>query len=104
MNAAKSSTKFDQSKFDTVWRFCRFFVYIESNSKNLLLVEAAGVEPASEKTSNRELSCFFTFIFVSSSTLRTDKDAATTSLIDLVRPAQTEQGRPAYCATIGTGP
>jgi len=104
MNAAKSSTKFDQFKFDTVWRFCRFFVYIESNSKNLLLVEAAGVEPASEKTSNRELSCFFTFIFVSSSTLRTDKDAATTSLIDLVRPAQTEQGRPAYCATIGTGP
>jgi hypothetical protein len=68
------------------------------------MVEAAGVEPASEKTSNREHSCFFTFIFVSSSTLRTDEDAATTSLINLVRPAQTEQGRPAYCATIGTGP
>ena len=48
------------------------------------MVEAAGVEPASEKTSNRELSCFFRFIFVSSSTLRTDKDVATTSLIDLV--------------------
>ena len=71
---------------------------------NLQLVEAAGVEPASEKTSNREHSCFFRFIFVSSSTLRTDEDAATTSLINLVRPAQTEQGRPAYCATIGTGP
>jgi hypothetical protein len=68
------------------------------------MVEAAGVEPASEKTSNREHSCFFTFIFVSSSTLRTDEDAATTSLIDLIRPAQTEQGRPAYCATIGTSP
>ena len=48
------------------------------------MVEAAGVEPASEKTSNREHSCFFTFIFVSSSPLRTDEDAATTSLISLV--------------------
>jgi hypothetical protein len=48
------------------------------------MVEAAGVEPASEKTSNREPSCFFRFIFVSSSPLRTDKDAATTSLINLV--------------------
>ena len=71
---------------------------------NLGMVEAVGVEPTSEKTSNRELSCFFRIVFVSSSTLRTDEDAATTSLISLVRPAQTEQGRPAYCATIGTGP
>ena len=68
------------------------------------MVEAVGVEPTSERASNRERSCFFLFIFVSSSTLRTDEDAATTSLINLVRPAQTEQGRPAYCATIGTGP
>ena len=68
------------------------------------MVEAAGVEPASETTVNRELSCFFRIIFVSSSALRTDEDATTTSLIDLVRPAQAEQGRPAYCATIGTGP
>jgi len=68
------------------------------------MVEAAGVEPASETTFNREHSCFSTFLFVSSSTLRTGEDAATASLIDLVRPAQTEQGRPAYCATIGTGP
>jgi site-specific DNA recombinase len=74
------------------------------NIQDANLVEAVGVEPTSEKTSNREHSCFFQFIFVSSSTLRTDKDAATTSLIGLVRPAQTEQGRPAYCATIGTGP
>ena len=51
---------------------------------NLEMVEAAGVEPASERASNREPSCFFQFIFVSSSPLRTDKDAATTSLIDLV--------------------
>ena len=72
--------------------------------KKIEMVEAAGVEPASERASNREPSCFFRFVFVSSSTLRTDEDASTTSLISLVRPAQTEQGRPAYCATIGTGP
>ena len=68
------------------------------------MVEAAGVEPASETTVNREHSCFSAFVFVSSPTLRTGEDAAVTSLISLVRPAQTEQGRPAYCATIGTGP
>ena len=68
------------------------------------MVEAAGVEPASEKTFNRELSCFFRFIFVSSSTLRTDKDVSTTSLIDLAIPAQAEQVWPAYCATIGIRP
>jgi len=56
-----------------------------------VLVEAAGVEPASEKTSNRELSCFFRIIFVSSSALRTDEDATTTSLIDLVIAVQAEQ-------------
>ncbi len=68
------------------------------------MVEAAGVEPASETTFNRELSCFSTFIFVSSSTLGTGEDAATTSLIGLVPSAQAEQLGPAYCATIGTGP
>ncbi len=46
----------------------------------------------------------FQFIFVSSPALRTGEDATVTSLINLVRTAQTEQGRPAYCATIGTGP
>jgi len=55
------------------------------------VVEAAGVEPASEKTSNRELSCFFRIVFVSSSALRTDEDATTTSLIDLVIAVQAEQ-------------
>ena len=68
------------------------------------MVEAAGVEPASETTNNREHSCFSHFIFVSSPALRTGEDATATSLISLVRPAQTEQGRPAYCATIGMGP
>ena len=68
------------------------------------MVEAVGVEPTSEKTFNRELSCFSTFIFVSSVTLRTGEDAPPTSLIDLVPSAQAEQSGPAYCATIGTGP
>ncbi len=70
----------------------------------LEMVEAVGVEPTSETTFNRELSCFSTFIFVSSRALGTGEETRATSLIDLVRPAQTEQGRPAYCATIGTGP
>jgi len=68
------------------------------------MVEAVGVEPTSEKTFNREHSCFFRFIFVSSPVLRTDEDAPTTSLINLAIPAQAEQVWPAYCATIGTGP
>ena len=55
------------------------------------MVEAVGVEPTSEKTSNREHSCFFRFIFISSTTLRTDEDAASTSLINLVIAVQTEQ-------------
>ena len=68
------------------------------------MVEAVGVEPTSETTFNRELSCFSTFIFVSSSTLGTGEETLTTSLIDLAEAAQTEQRWPAYCATIGTGP
>ena len=48
------------------------------------MVEAVGVEPTSETTDNREHSCFSAFLFVSSATLRTGEDAATTSLIDLV--------------------
>ncbi len=68
------------------------------------MVEAAGVEPASETTFNRELSCFSTFIFVSSVPLGTGEDVTPTSLIDLVPSAQAEQSGPAYCATIGTGP
>ena len=55
------------------------------------MVEAAGVEPASEKTFDKELSCFFRFIWFLSSVLRTDKDATMTSLIDLAIPAQAEQ-------------
>ncbi len=55
------------------------------------MVEAAGVEPASETTDNKEYSCFFQFIFVSSSMLRTDEDATATSLIDLVIAVQAEQ-------------
>ena len=55
------------------------------------MVEAVGVEPTSETTFNREHSCFSTFLFVSSSTLRTGEDAPTTSLIDLVIAVQAEQ-------------
>jgi hypothetical protein len=79
--------------------FVNHFVF-----NNLDVVEAAGVEPASETTFNRERSCFSAFIFISSSTLRTGEDTATTSLIDLACSAQTEQFRPAYCATIGLRP
>ena len=68
------------------------------------MVEAAGVEPASETEVNRERSCFFRFDFVSSPTLGTDEDAAATSLIDLVPSAQAEQSGPAYCATFRTSP
>jgi hypothetical protein len=68
------------------------------------MVEAVGVEPTSETTFNRELSCFSAFIFVSSSTLGTGEETLTTSLIDLARSAQTEQFGPAYCATIGLRP
>ncbi len=68
------------------------------------MVEAAGVEPASETTVSREHSCFSRIHLVSCPALRTGKDATVTSLIDLVLGAQAELRRPAYCATIGTGP
>ncbi len=68
------------------------------------MVEAVGVEPTSEKTFNRELSCFSAFIFVSSPTLGTGEDTSATSLIDLIPSAQAGQSGPAYCATIGIGP
>jgi len=68
------------------------------------MVEAVGVEPTSENTVNRELSCFFRFAFVSWRALGTDKDAPTTSLIDLALGVQTELLGPAYCASISTGP
>ncbi len=55
------------------------------------LVEAGRIELPSEETSNREHSCFSTFIFVSSVALRTGEDATPTSLIDLVIAVQTEQ-------------
>ena len=57
----------------------------------LSVVEAAGVEPASETTFNREHSCFSAFSFVSSSSLGTGEETMTTSLIDLVIAVQAEQ-------------
>jgi hypothetical protein len=76
----------------------------EMRLKNLVMVEAVGVEPTSETTFNREHSCFSAFIFVSSSPLGTGEETMTTSLISFIPSAQTEQLGPAYCATIGTGP
>ncbi len=55
------------------------------------LVEAGRIELPSEETDNRELSCFSTFIFVSSSSLGTGEETMTTSLIDLIIAVQTEQ-------------
>ena len=69
-----------------------------------IMVEAAGVEPASETTSNRERSCFFHVLFVSSPALRTDEDTTATSLIDLTRGVQAEHVEPAYCATLLNAP
>lgn len=56
-----------------------------------IVVEAGRIELPSEETNDREHSCFSTFIFVSSASLRTGKDAKPTSLIDLVIAVQTEQ-------------
>ena len=55
------------------------------------VVEAGRIELPSEETDDREHSCFSTFIFVSSASLRTGEDAKPTSLIDLVIAVQTEQ-------------
>ena len=55
------------------------------------MVEAAGVEPASETANSRELSCFSQVHLISSHALRTGEDVRATSLIDLIRAAQTEQ-------------
>jgi hypothetical protein len=41
--------------------------------KYLLVVEAAGVEPASEIAVSQESSCFVRFLLVSPPQLRTDK-------------------------------
>ena len=43
------------------------------NIKYLVVVEAAGVEPASEIAVSQECSCFARFHLVSSLALRTDK-------------------------------
>ena len=67
-------------------------------------MEARRIELPSEETNDRELSCFSSFIFVSSASLRTGEDAKPTSLIDLTLGVQTELLGPAYCATTGIRP
>lgn len=68
------------------------------------MVEAVGVEPTSETTDSREHSCFFTFSFVSYSPLGTDKEAGSTSPIDLILGVRAERVGPAYSATLATSP
>ena len=68
------------------------------------MVEAVGVEPTSETTDSRELSCFFRFRFVSYSALGTDKEARSTSPIDLVRGVRAERVGPACSATSAISP
>jgi len=69
------------------------YVVNHSIFNKLDMVEAAGVEPASETTSTESVHAFPRSFFISSSTLGTGEDAATTSLIDLACSAQTEQFR-----------
>ncbi len=60
--------------------------------------------PRPKLPTTESIHAFPEFIFVSSVVLRTGEDATPTSLINLVLAVQTEQRRPAYCATIGTSP
>ena len=68
------------------------------------MVEAAGVEPASEKTYNRELSCFSRFAFVSSPPLGTGEDAVATSLIILVHTRADGAGKTSLLCDDGFEP
>ena len=68
------------------------------------LVEAVGVEPTSETTNSRELSCFFTFDFVSYPALGTDEEAQGTSPIDLILGVRAERVGPACSASLATSP
>ncbi len=68
------------------------------------MVEAVGVEPTSETTNDRELSCFFTFEFVSYRALGTDEEVHSTSPIDLILSVRAEHLGPACSATLATSP
>jgi len=68
------------------------------------VVEAVGVEPTSETTNDRELSCFFTFDFVSYPALGTDEEVQGTSPIDLILGVRAERVGPACSASLATSP
>ena len=76
----------------------------ERKVKSLNLVEAAGVEPASEKTSSKEHSCFSQIQFVSYQALGMGKETHGTFSIDLIRGVLAERVGPACCATFATRP
>jgi len=68
------------------------------------MVEAAGVEPASEIAVGRESPCCVRFDWVRSAALKNGQDALQTSPIDLAAAARTEPLWPAYCMTSAHSP
>ena len=71
---------------------------------DLLMVEAAGVEPASEIAVSQESSCFVRFLFGFAPDAQNGQDAAEASPIDLAWAARTEPLLPAYCMTSAHSP
>ncbi len=65
-------------------------------NNDLSMVEAAGVEPASEIAVSRESPCCVRFDWVRSATLKNGQDAPETSPIDLASAARTEPLQPAH--------
>jgi len=68
------------------------------------MVEAAGVEPASEIAVSQEGSCFVRFRMFSPQALRTDKMRMKLVRLISSEAARTEPPQPAYCATPAHGP
>ena len=60
------------------------------------MVEAAGVEPASEIVVSQECSCFVRFLFGFARDAQNGQDAPKTSPIDLASAARTEPLLPAF--------
>jgi len=68
------------------------------------MVEAAGVEPASEIVVSQECSCFFRFPLGFAGGAQNGQDAPKASPIDLAWAARTEPLLPAYCMTSAHSP
>ena len=71
---------------------------------DLFMVEAAGVEPASEIVVSQECSCFVRFRFGFAGDAQNGQDAPKASPIDLASAARTEPPLPAYCMTSAHSP